>query len=337
MPNTKRPYSKNKRKKYDENKYYDEKLRTNIIELCDVDLPKATEEFHKYLELYPNDYGTYCAYAANLMALRRFEEAEQVLDEIEYKVINKIIKIEKDIEDEVFYSKLHFTRLKLLCYQGKYQECLDYYTKYRKIIRIKGKGFQSMIEYCNTQMGIVTEHDDPVYQNYIFQQIYNYSDEEFRKHIQKHLCGYKKIADERIYGNFFEEFPIDTILEELKKYIPNEEKGYCFGFYEDNYYFKYDDCGRSVIEKERNYNEDKGMQNYKKRLVVTDYFKVSAFHNSSNLITLSPCEGPKGLKYVDLNYLKKQEPETIREEKPIQRKSQIDKFNERYQKKLLIK
>ena len=82
--------------------------------------------------------------------------------------------------------------------------------------------------------------------------------------------------------------------------------------------------------------KDKDLFNYKKRLIVTDYFVVNTFHNTSNLITLCPCEGPKGLKYVDLNYLKKQE-EPIKEEKPVQRKSAIDKFNERYKKMVLIK
>ena len=136
MSYTNMPYSKNKRKKHEEYKPYDEKHKKAIIELCHTDLPKATEEFRKYLDLYPEDCSIYCRYASNLMILRRFEEAEQVLDEIEYKVSNKIIKIEKDIEDRVFYSRLHFTRLKLLCYQGKYQECLDYYTKYRDLMQL---------------------------------------------------------------------------------------------------------------------------------------------------------------------------------------------------------
>ena len=276
---------KPKKKEYPDSKSYNEEKLKKILELCDSDLPKAIEEFSEYLDTYPEDYGAYCYYASSLITLRKFEEAEQILNDAERRFDENYTKHQKERIGDIFLSRLHFTRMKLLCYQEKYQECIDYYSKNKNMI-YKNAHMREKVEYCKARIGLPVDLPTNKEENYFFKQMTDYNYEEFKKHIRKHFPGYKANGYERVYGKFLEEFPLDEVLEEVKKYIPNEERGYCFGFYEDCYYFKYDDCGKSVIEKERNYMKDKDLFNYKKRLIVTDYFVVNTFHNTSNLITL---------------------------------------------------
>jgi hypothetical protein len=141
---------------------------------------------------------------------------------------------------------------------------------------------------------------------------YDYDD--FIKHISKHLLDHKAKDDDEITSYFFRGFPIEKVLEEVKQYIPDKEKSYCCGFFDDYYYFRYNDCGRCLTEKNKKSCEHKY---YKSRLMVTNYFKVVTFHDSSDIITISPCDNPKGLPYIDLNYIKEQEEPKVLKKNPI--------------------
>ena len=50
---------------------------------------------------------------------------------------------------------------------------------------------------------------------------------------------------------FSSDFPIDKVVEEVKKYIPSNKR-LCEGVFEDHYIFKYDMCGR-VNQKPEDY------------------------------------------------------------------------------------
>lgn len=104
------------------------------------------------------------------------------------------------------------------------------------------------------------------------------------------------------------DFPLTKVLEEIKKYIPSSQ---CFhhGFFDVRYFFKYDNCGR---------------ENNK----ITDYFVVSCFNNSPNIITMCPSSRYQIGNCIDLNYLKNDDEKT-----KSKRLSQIDKFNQKYTKK----
>ena len=105
---------------------------------------------------------------------------------------------------------------------------------------------------------------------------------------------------------FVSKFPINKVLEEIKKYIPSDKRIYN-GFYQDTYIFKYDYCGK---------DDNK----------AADYFKVICFHNTSDFITMCPSTNCQYLPCIDLNYMAK--------EKPKQKQlSQIEKFNKRYRNK----
>ena len=91
---------------------------------------------------------------------------------------------------------------------------------------------------------------------------------------------------------------------EIKKYIPSDKIFYP-GFYEDLYVFRYDRCG-----KEKN--------------KTTDFIKVYAFHNTTDLITIVPASSLDNMPYVDLNYMIENDNANVK------RLSQIDRFNKRF-------
>ena len=140
--------------------------------------------------------------------------------------------------------------------------------------------------------------------SYLFKQIVRFEEEDFYQHIEKHLASSIEDFDEPNKTIFEENFPLRDVVEEIKKYIPSNKRLY-LGFYDNIYYFKYDECGRV----------DRKMVNY---------FKVVCLHNSQDFITMCPVVGNENLPYIDLNYMKKEEPVKVK------RISQIDRFNRRY-------
>ena len=93
----------------------------------------------------------------------------------------------------------------------------------------------------------------------------------------------------------------------MKKYIPSDKKLY-WGFYDNIYYFKYDGCGRDNTK-------------------LVNYIKVVCLDDTNNIITICPVVGSDNMPHIDLNYIKKEEPVKVKV------KSQIDKFNQRYNRK----
>ena len=104
---------------------------------------------------------------------------------------------------------------------------------------------------------------------------------------------------------FAADFPLQQVIDEIDKYIPSEEHSLCPGVMADCYYFKYDFCGK---------------ENQK----TTNYIKVACFHNTGNIISITPVLEGVNLNYIDLNYLKKQS-----DDKPKQM-SRTEKFYQRY-------
>lgn len=294
--------SDKKKKKSGIDKFFNMQLYKTLLMIAEWDLLKAIDCFETYLEIFPDDYSAYCMYASNLIKIRRFKEAEIVLDEALEKYNRK--KFDNKEKESLFYNNLHFTRIKLLCYQGKYQDCLNYCREHKEELIKKDINLGLTIHYCIKQLNSKNS-DKYISANngYLYNQMLDYSYEAFRKHIEKHFVDYKPKDNEEITSFFFKGFPIDKVLEEINNYIPNKDNSYCCGFFDNYYYFRYDDCGRCLKDKDRKCSADK---NYKSRLVATNYFKVITFHNTSNIITISPCENTKGLPYIDLNYIKDQ-------------------------------
>ena len=138
--------------------------------------------------------------------------------------------------------------------------------------------------------------------SYVFRQILDYQESDFFEHNQKHMV--EQIFEDNV-SVFVPNFPIHEVIQEVKKYIPSEKR-MCSQYFQDDYYFKYDACGTNSDNK------------------TVNHFMVICIHNTQDIITIYPIVEQENLPCVDLNYMVKS-PEV-----KIKRRSQIDKFNQRY-------
>lgn len=207
--------------------------------------------------------------------------------------------------DKVEFLKKYvaYDRLKIFCYRKEYKEFQNFYYQNQKIL--EGFDLGGVLFFCDKQNGKLDlgRRDQ---QSYLFKQILDYRETDFFDHIKKHLADYNQ-NDEEINDNVFvPDFPINQVIEEIKAKIPSKE-GMHNGFFEDSYIFKYDECGRDNNK-------------------LVDFFKVVCFYDTKEFITMCPVVGYENAPYIDLNYVKKAKDEFVK----VKRKSQIDKFNNRY-------
>ena len=136
-------------------------------------------------------------------------------------------------------------------------------------------------------------------------QIVEFHEEDFLEHIQKHTANYNMNLEHPNRAIFAPDFPLESVVQEIKKYIPSDKR-LCYGFFVDTYVFRYDECGRYFHK-------------------IVDYFQVICFDDGQNhLITMYPAYNCENLPFIDLNYMKEKE-------KPkVKTLSQIEKFNRRY-------
>ena len=194
----------------------------------------------------------------------------------------------------------------LFGYFEKYDELYKLYLDNKAYIDNSKLNLQYINFYCRKKMGLSNNGRKNMVSGYMYGQMEEYSEGKFLEHIKKHMADYNMGLDKPNDNIFAPDFPIEKIVSEAKKYIPSD-KGLFPGFLEDDYVFKYDSCGRD-------------------RNRVVDYFKVICFHNTSDFITMCPVYGYERYPYIDLNYIKKDD------DIKIKRRSQLDKFNSRYNK-----
>lgn len=271
-----------------------------VLDLAEKDPISARVLYEEYLKKYPDDYSAYTYYCSNLITLGELELAEKVLNYVEKEYVKKN-SFNKKYRIEKFEYNLFFVRIKLLSYQEKYEELYKLCVK--NISRVVDKSLNSVWFYSKKRTGRLNDEKRDV-NSYLFKQIVRYEESDFYKHIEKHLSSYNENVDVPNSTVFEENFPLKEVVEEIKKYIPSDKRLF-LGFYDDIYYFKYDECGRE-----------------NKKLV--NYFKVVCLHNSQDFITMCPMNCDENLPYIDLNYMKKEEPSKVK------RLSQIDRFNQRY-------
>ena len=287
------------------NIYYDVHEFEQALGISGVSPKLSLVRLEKYVQKYPKDYDAKTMYISLLIQLRQMDKAEETL-----------VKLENDIETDVKYQKykekkiktycnLMFCKVKLLYYQNKYQECYDLMIDNLPVLLEHGMHFEPTALVCQKKLGTLNRKINPETDGYLFSQIIDYSDDRFLEHIKKHSITDDLSDSEKTTSIFKEDFPVEKVFKEIKKNVPSNLKIYN-GLIEDLYIYRYDFCGKC-----NNKN--------------TDYFKVIAIHDTSDFITMCPCVESKYWDYLDLNYL--------REEKPKQKKiSQIDKFNQRYNK-----
>ena len=281
--------------------YFNKEEFNNALSFYETNPLLCKEKFEEYFLKYPKDYSAYSYYISVLINLGLFQEAHKLINELE-KVINNNNVIH-DVQKIIFIrNNLVFTKTKLLCYEENYQEAYNLLLK-NKNIDIRTYEFLEL--YCRSKLGLLKE--ERRFNSYIFRQIIEYRENDFREHINKHLASGNINTTTPNENIFVEEFPIDKVIPEIKKHFTSDKALYP-GFFEDIYTFKYNMCGK-----------DNGK--------LVNYFKATVFHNTDNIITMFPTKDCEHLPFTDLNYLKFEEKEKV---KTI---SQIDKFNNRFRKK----
>lgn len=287
------------------NEYYDKWEFDNALELCDKNPYEAEKKFEEYLRKYPKDYSAYIYYIYTQIILGKFEYALEVLDYVEKESdADEYFNMEYN-RVKLLHKNLLFSRMKLLSYNGKYEELCQLY--YKNTVHLEDINLKAVIFYSKKQLGKLDPNRRDI-NSYLYRQIVEYKESDFMEHIQKHMADFNAGLEEPNESIFVSSFPIGKIIEEIKKYIPSE-RGLHFGFYEDIYIFKYNGCGRSNNK-------------------LVDYFKVVCFHKTQDFITICPAEKCEKLPYVDLNYLYPENSSV-----KVKKLSQIEKFNIKYRKK----
>lgn len=282
--------------------YYDRWEFLQAYDLIHNDPIRSKLLFEEYIKKYPDDYSAQNYYVYLLIILGNIDEASDFLNNMEQamyynsKFCNYFDKI-KFVNKGIFLNKI-----RLYAREGEYKELYAYFIRNRQIF---DDGDLLVVPfYCRSKLGLIDKNKE--YSSYLYGQIANYSEDNFLKHILRHTADFNMDLDKPNSSIFVPSFPINKVLEEVKKHIPSE-KGLGYGFFEDTYVFKYNECGR---------NKNK----------IVDYFKVICFHENNNLITMCPSEDCENFPYTDLNYL-------VKEDKlKVKSLSQIEKFNKRYRR-----
>lgn len=276
-------------------KYFHDTYFDKIMILLEENrFEEAIYEFQKYIEIYPNDLCGYIYYAAAWIKLGNFQEADRLL---------KAAIITKETPQA---SKEQYIRIKvnLLCGQNKYQECLELLSQNIDVFQKRNWLYYSTLLLLKKKLGILSLKD---YQNaegkYLYSQIVSYDEEKSISHIEKHIS---------YDGNnnpcqFASDLPIRDIFKKLRESLPLENKIY-YSDIANLYIFKHDACGH-VNSK------------------LVDFFGVIALKDSNDIITMYPYENRERRECIDLT-------PKIEDNPKVKRMSQIDKFNQRYGKKL---
>lgn len=293
-----------KKRVFNRTEYFNEWEYKQALEMILINPVKAEFLYREYIEKYPLDSCAYGDYAYVLMILRKFDDAEDILN-----IARTLFEEENcfrlsPIDRQKLNDRMIFDSLKLLSFQERYEELYSYCKENaQKIDELK---LGSIAFFSKIRSGRPAGRPREKY-SYRSRQIIEYHEEEFLEHIKKHLADYNLESNDNDNAIFAPGFPVDKVFAEVKKYIPSD-MGLCIGFCDNKYFFRYDNCGR-----------------VKNKLV--NYFVVVCLHNSTDFITMYPVEGAEELPCVDLNYLV---PE--KEDVKTRRRSQIDKFNQRYKR-----
>lgn len=265
----------------------------------------SLECYERYFELYPDDNSGKTYYISNLIAVGQFDKAMEEIAKLEVELDRNRLYQRSAEKETMFVHNIKLCKLKLYIFSDQKDKAAKLYCSCPKEFEYLGREvvfYLKQISGLNKPM--VRDHH-----HYMVRQIYDYQEQDFRDHIQKHLPDFNDNDSSISSSIFVPDFPIDKVIEEIKKYIPSKKR-VSYGFVDDTYVFKFDQCGRD-----------------NNRLV--DYIKVVTFNNSSNIITMFPAEECEMYDYEDLNYLNKQEDQKVLAKMP----SQIDKFYKRYSSK----
>lgn len=282
---------RNKEKNKEKELIYDNYLLNTIIKDFKYDPYIVIHNLNQYIDRYPLDVLAYTYYAQVLIDINDLESAKVVLN-----YIDENFRAEKD-------ERVLFNKFRILCLSEQNEESKKFYDEHKyELLNIDTQADNFELIY-KTKIG---ESMSRKYHNrYLHNQLIQYREDDFINHIQKHLADFNENSDNPNPAVFNADFPLEIVLDEIKKLIPNNKKTN-LGFYSNLYVFKYDNAGRI---------------NYK----PVDYFRVIIIHGTKNIITMYPLEHGENLPYIDLNYLN-----PIYQKPKVRTMSRVDRFYNKY-------
>ena len=296
---------KTKTEGVDRSKFFDFKDSKNIEKIIEKDIYKAIELYEEYLEHYPEDYPSHERYFSSLIRVGYYDKAFKELEILEMMVHDgKLISFRNGYTKRNLLRNIVYGKMRLLIHTERYQEAYEYIITNIEAVNINGlENISALLFFLKNRLGYVRKTNEQQ-KSYLFKQIAEYDEKSFIEHARRHIDGYE--TEEEITALFHNNFPLEKVFEEVKKHYSLENR-ISKGIINDEYYFRYDDCGM----------HDK---------IPCDYFTVAAFANKPHYITMVPVPNINTYPYVDLNYLKESNYVKVR------KISQIEKFNQRYGK-----
>lgn len=284
-------------------KIYDNKSYKTIKELIESgNSSKAMSLIKKILEENPLDKWTRLEYTRLLKRDNRLTEA---LDQVLF--ILSIIDINvKDNFYKFVILELYYINLKL----GNYQTAYDYFPQVKEINEQLENSDMEVIKldelFLKSRLGLLEEDESFAYKHgYLASQIVHYSENRALEHILKHKeANYNKenhsILEDEIY--------IKGLFDRIKKLVEDAIPLYADNF-ANVYYFEYPNISYVILKEGYPYK----------------YLKVVVFSDTKQIITIHPIFSKERIEIV--NSLK------TAEKPKVKQMSQIEKFNNRYNKK----
>ena len=286
-----------------QNKYFNEKSFQYALDCVEKNPFEAKRRYEDYLDKYPKDYYARAYYIHLLERICLFELAKKEYNYVEKESSHDLSFNQSDKRAVGFKCIMALAKARLLAHDEKYQELLDFYHNNPDLFDQRGD-VSYLSYYCRFHLGQINK-DMYNSSSYRYLQVVNYDENRFLDHIKKHQADYNTDLDEPNTSIFTPNFPIEDVVNEIKKYIPGNDKLFP-ALFDDTYYFKYDNCGR-INNK------------------MTNYFVVICFHNKCKFLTMCPANNCEHFPIIDLNYLKEKEDNV-----KVKRLSQIEKFNKRF-------
>lgn len=282
-------------KKYHE-KNYDRKTYKNIYDLYKKGkYLRAKKYLFEYLEKYPQSIEAKSLLSRILIMLQEYDEAEKLLNYC----------IEKHSQHIVFLHELLILYMEKEEYEKAY-EChkkIDL-NKYNKLKKLSTTRLSTINALLCSKLNIPYQEDQK--DRYIINQYKKYDEEKAIKHIQeRHYLNINENLETNDYY-FYEPEQIREIFEKVTKNIEEKAQKEPRLDVVDYYYFYEENIGKSTSG-------------------YTDILKVVTIKNSNKIITMYPVKNGN----IDIiNEL--EERKEYSSGKIKQRKSQIDKFYEKY-------
>ena len=288
-----------------EKPYWDLTKRRKIDRLRKIEPQKALSCYEEYISKYYSDYEAKLLYASTLITVGQISQAYEVIKETKYQYNNnRKIKADSDMKKYLDRSSI-ITEIRLYGYTEQFDKIYDILQKNNLL---SDEQFSYIAFLSKVKLGMISEENLENLKSYKKKQGYEYSEDRFKEYIKKHTYeeNHDKPIEEKSNTFFCEHFPLDRVIEEVKKNIDRDNCLY-LGFFSDTYIFKYDCCGVYDNTKE-------------------NYFKVVCSHDTNNIITMHPAPNCERLPYVDLNYI------NIDDNYERRRPSQTERFYKRFAK-----